>query len=86
MTMGVTSRRDFYENLYKIFRGMVEGVFGGMEATYNNKTRCRLDTTRQTDVMLVAAFQNLKTQFKVLKTFEGGDLLDNSATTKRFKM
>jgi len=63
----VKARKDFYEDLYKNFRGMVEGVFGGMETAYNNKTRCRLEKTRQTDVMLVAVVQNLKAHFKVLR-------------------
>lgn len=63
----VKARKDFIENLYQIFRGMVEGVFGGMETAYGNKTRCRLHRTRQTDVMLMAVVQNLKAQFKVQK-------------------
>ncbi|MBU7046486.1 MAG: hypothetical protein HXS54_08620, partial [Theionarchaea archaeon] len=62
----VKARNDFYESLYKNFRGMVEGVFGGMETAYGNKTRCRLHRTRQTDVMLMVVVQNLKAQFKVL--------------------
>jgi hypothetical protein len=64
---------------------MIEGGFGGMETAYNNKTRCRLETTRQTDVILVAVIQNLKTHFKVL-TFEGGDLLGNSGSTKELSI
>lgn len=39
----VKARKDFSEDLYKNFRAMVEGVFGGMETAYNNKTRCRLE-------------------------------------------
>ncbi len=62
----VKARKDFSQAIYKNFRGMIEGVFGGMETAYNNKTRCRLHKTRQTDVMLVAVVQNLKAQFKVL--------------------
>jgi hypothetical protein len=61
----IKARKDFNEILYKNFRGMVEGVFGGMETGYNNKTRCRLQRTRQTDVMLLAVVQNLKACFKV---------------------
>lgn len=60
------ARKDFYENIYKNFRCMVEGVFGGMETAYNNKTRCRLEKTRQTDVMLMVVVQSLKVYFKVL--------------------
>jgi hypothetical protein len=56
----IKARKDFNETLYKNFRGMVEGVFGGMETGYNNRTRCRLHKTRQTDVMLLAVLQNLK--------------------------
>jgi len=61
------AREDFSENIYKLFRGMVEGVFGAMETAYGNKTRCRLHKTRQTDVMLMVVVQSLKTHFKVLK-------------------
>ena len=52
------ARKDLYENLYQNLRGMVEGVFGGMETAYGNKTRCRLHRTRQADVMLMVACTN----------------------------
>lgn len=66
------ARRDFCEEIYKQFRGMVEGVFGGTETKYNNRTRCRLHRTHQTHVMLLAVAQNLKTCFRVCELLRGG--------------
>lgn len=66
------ARRDFCETIYKQFRGMVEGVFGGTETGYCNRTRCRLHHTRQTHVMLLAVVQNLKAYARVIELLRGG--------------
>jgi len=54
---------DFNKDVYRN-RGIIEGVFGGTETKYSNRTRCRLDHTREVSVLLIFLAQNLKTYNK----------------------
>jgi len=54
----------------------VEGVFGGMEIRYGNKTRCRLDHTRAVSTLMMALAHDIRAHLRVLvvvkvKTKEG---------------
>jgi hypothetical protein len=62
--------KDFDEELYKKFRGIIEGIFGGMETRYGNKTRCRLEHTRKVSVMLMAVAHNIRAYLKTLTFIE----------------
>lgn len=63
-TKGIRIRRralrDFDGELYKKFRGIVEGVFGGLETRYGNRTRCRLEHTRRVSIMPMALAHNIR--------------------------
>jgi len=50
---------DFDEEGYRM-RGVVEGLFGGSEVRYGNKTRCKLTSHRLKDVLLKALSFNLR--------------------------
>ena len=50
---------SFDRERYRL-RGLVEGVFGGMETRYGNATRCRLQGNRELDVLLKALGHNLR--------------------------
>jgi hypothetical protein len=57
---------QFDKEGYKQIRGRVECVFGGTETKHGNKTRCRLETTRQNDTILIALSHNLQALKQVL--------------------
>jgi hypothetical protein len=57
--------KDFDGELYRRYRGLVEGVFGGMETRYGNKTRCRLEHTRA-----VALAHNIRAYLRALAVAE----------------
>lgn len=50
--------------IYKQIRGIVEGVFGGTQTRYGNKTRCRLERTRNISIMMLAVSHNIRTLMK----------------------
>lgn len=50
----------FDSEAYKAVRGLIEGVFGGMEHRHGNRTRMRLSTTRENDAILLAASHNIQ--------------------------
>lgn len=50
--------------IYKQIRGIIEGIFGGTQIRYGNKTRCRLDKTRNVSIMLLAVSHNIRTLMK----------------------
>jgi len=50
--------------MYKQIRGIVEGVFGGTQTRYGNKTRCRLEKTRNISIMMLAVSHNIRTLMK----------------------
>ena len=54
-------RYPFKGNLYKQIRGRIECIFGGTTTKHDNKTRCRLETTRLNDTNLYAFSHNLQT-------------------------
>lgn len=69
MTKRTLRRRalfDYNNDLRKKFRGMIEGVFGGLETEYGNRTRCRNHHTRSVSALLLALSHNLKTYQKAL--------------------
>ena len=58
---------DEYDNeLRKMFRGLVEGVFGGMETETDNKVRFRLDKTRKTYIALRALAHEIRTYLRAI--------------------
>ena len=50
--------------MYKQIRGIIEAVFGGTQTRYGNKTRCRLEKTRNVSIMLLAVSHNIRTLMK----------------------
>ncbi|MFH1821633.1 MAG: transposase [Methanobacteriota archaeon] len=48
--------RDIYQ-----YRGLIEGVVGGTETKYGNRTRCRLRKSRNVDCLLMVVSHNLHT-------------------------
>lgn len=69
MTKRTLRRRalfDYNNDLRKKFRGMIEGVFGGLETEYGNRTRCRTHHARNVSILLLALSHNLKTYQKAL--------------------
>jgi hypothetical protein len=73
-TKGIRIRRraarDFDEELYKQYRGIVEGVFGGLEARYGNRTRCRLEHTRRVSIILMALAHNIRAYVRAIALVE----------------
>jgi hypothetical protein len=61
---------DFDLSLYRRFRGLVEGVFGGMQTRYGNRTRCRLGHTRKVSILLIALAHNIKAYAKAVALVE----------------
>ena len=47
-------------------RGLVEGIFGGSEVKYGNRTRCRLSRSRKVDCLLMIVSHNLRTYMRAL--------------------
>lgn len=58
----------FRENqiLYRLIRGIVEGVFGGSETRYGNRIRYRLDHTREIGVMMLGIKQNIDSYLRLI--------------------
>ncbi|MFH1774413.1 MAG: transposase [Methanobacteriota archaeon] len=73
-TKGIRIRRratrDFDKLVYKQFRGIVEGVFGGMETRYGNATRCRLRHTSRVSIMLMALAHNIRAYARAIALVE----------------
>ena len=67
---GLTLKRitkEYNNELRKKFRGLVEGVFGGMETETYNKLRYRLDKTRKTYIALRALSHEIRTYLRALE-------------------
>jgi hypothetical protein len=73
-TKGIRIRRralrDFDEAVYKQFRGIVEGIFGGLETRYGNRTRCRLEHTRRVSILLMALAHNIRAYARAIALVE----------------
>jgi hypothetical protein len=73
-TKGIRVRRraakDFDESTYKKFRGIVEGIFGGLETRYGNRTRCRLEHTRRVSIMLMALAHDIRAYARAIALVE----------------
>ena len=60
--------RWVYDNeLRKMFRGLVEGLFGGMQTETDNKVRYKLDRTRKTYIALRALAHEIRTYLRALE-------------------
>ncbi|MBI2597646.1 MAG: transposase [Candidatus Diapherotrites archaeon] len=53
-------KNPFNNDAYKQIRGRIECVFGGTTTRHDNKTKCRLEATRQNDCNLYAFSHNLQ--------------------------
>jgi hypothetical protein len=47
-------------------RGLIEGVFGGLETKYGNRTRCRRPKSRRIDCLLMVVSHNLRSYMRAL--------------------
>ena len=56
---------DVNREIYR-YRGLIEGVFGGTETKYGNRTRCRLPKPRRVDCLLMVVSHNLRTYMRAL--------------------
>lgn len=56
---------DMNREIYR-YRGLIEGVFGGTETKYGNRTRCRLRKSRRVDCLLIVVSHNLRTYMRAL--------------------
>ncbi len=56
---------DTNKEIYR-YRGLIEGVFGGTETKYGNRTRCRLRKSRRVDCLLMVVSHNLRTYMRAL--------------------
>lgn len=45
-------------------RGLIEGVFGGLETKYGNRTRCRRPKSQRIDCLLMVVSHNLRTYMR----------------------
>ena len=78
--------RWVYDNeLRKMFRGVVEGLFGGMQTETDNKVRYKLDRTRKTYIALRALAHEIRTYLRALEQ-KIIFLLQNFATTPKFSI
>ncbi|MFQ5800447.1 MAG: transposase [Candidatus Hydrothermarchaeales archaeon] len=57
---------DFDEELYKRHRGLVEGVFGGLETRYDNRTRYRKEHTRKVGILMMALAHNIRAYLRAV--------------------
>jgi len=57
---------DENEGLYKQMRGIVEGIFGGTETKYGNRTRFRLDHTQNLFVICLGVKQNVNSYLMLI--------------------
>lgn len=74
------AKKLYNNNLRKQIRGLVEGVFGGMETETGNKTRFRLEKTRRIHTALRALTHEIRTYFRVL-AYKAIQVLLSFATT-----
>ena len=61
------ARRVYNNELRKKMRGLVEGVFGGMQTETDNKVRYKLDKTRKTYIALRALAHEIRTYLRALE-------------------
>ena len=61
----MADRFNLYKDIYRL-RGLIEGVFGGTETKYGNRTRCRLRRSRRVDCLLMVVSHNLRTYMRAL--------------------
>ena len=57
-------KNPFNNDAYKQIRGRIECIFGGTTTRHDNKTKCRLEITRQNDCNLYALSHNLHTYLR----------------------
>lgn len=62
---------ELHRDIYR-YRGLIEGVFGGTETKYGNRTRCRLRRFRRIDCLLMVVSHNLRTYMRALALRELG--------------
>ena len=62
---------ELHRDIYR-YRGLIEGVFGGTETKYGNRTRCRLRRSRRVDCLLMVVSHNLRTYMRALALKELG--------------
>ena len=62
---------ELHRDIYR-YRGLIEGVFGGTETKYGNRTRCRLRKSRRIDCLLMVVSHNLRTYMRALALRELG--------------
>jgi len=56
---------ESHKEIYR-YRGLIEGVFGGTEIKYGNRTRCRRTKSRKIDCLLMVVSHNLRTYMRAL--------------------
>lgn len=56
----------FDKELYRQYRGVVESVFGGSETKHGNRTRCRLEHTRNVDIIAYAIRHNINSYLRLI--------------------
>jgi len=61
------ARKLYDDKLRKMFRGLVEGLFGGMQTETDNKVRYRLDRTRKTYIALRGLAHEIRTYLRALQ-------------------
>ncbi|MEM3519912.1 MAG: transposase [Candidatus Hadarchaeales archaeon] len=61
MAKTFTKNRKLYRR-----RGLIEGVFGGLETKYGNRTRCRRPKSQRIDCLLMVVSHNLRTYMRAL--------------------
>ena len=61
MAKNFDAKRETYR-----LRGLIEGIFGGSEVKYGNRTRCRLSRSRKGDCLLMIVSHNLRTYMRTL--------------------
>ena len=61
----MAERFELHRDIYR-YRGLIEGVFGGTETKYGNRTRCRRWKSRRIDCLLMVVSHNLRTYMRAL--------------------
>lgn len=61
-----TSEHEY--ELYRKFRGVIEGTFGGIATKHGTKLRFRKDCTQDSGIVILAISHNIKTYIKMLET------------------
>ena len=59
--------KEYDNEARKLFRGMIEGVFGGTTTDNGNKTRFVKDRCRKTHIALMALSHEIRTYFRALE-------------------